>query len=175
MLAVPPMSDSVRSTAPVNASGGFAERSGEQFARRRAPAAPPPAARPGDSVVLLGAQARARRLLRERVLARTRERLGFGDGDGEQLPHFAEAVDSESIADFLGRLLSAQNQLAGRRAAALGAAAARQALDEALRDGAMEAAEILAADAASGGAAVAVVAEALEEYARRLAAALGGG
>jgi hypothetical protein len=56
------------------------------------------------------------------------------------------------------------------RVATHGAAATRTLLDAALRDGATEAAELLAQDVASGGAGVAVVAAVLEEYARRLAA-----
>jgi hypothetical protein len=166
------MSDPLRSTAPVAASGGFADRPKEP-PRQRASAPPPPTAnQPHDEVVLANAAARARRLLRERVLARTRARLGLGDGDAVHA--FAEAVDSESVDDFLGRLLSAQNQLAALRARALGPTNVRAELDGALRDGAMEAVQMLVADVATGGAGVAVVAEVLEAYARRLAAMVGG-
>ncbi len=168
------MSEPVRNAGPVDAAGGFAGRSGGFVGGRRPPAPPPPAAAPagGDAVVVAAIAVRARRLLRERVLARTRAQLQLPDG--ELPPTFAEAVDDEPIGEFLGRLLSAQNQLAALRAGALGGAAARAHVDAALRDGAAEAAELLAQDAASGGAGVAVVAAVLEEYARRLAALLDG-
>lgn len=167
-----PMSDPLRSTAPITAAGGFADRPKDP-PRQRAPLPPPPtASQPHDEVVFATVAARARRLLRERVLARTRERLALAEGD--VVHAFAEAVDAESVDDFLGRLLSAQNQLAALRARALGPAPVRAALDGALRDGAMETVELVAADAAGGGAAVAVVAEVLEAYARRLAAMVGG-
>lgn len=167
------MSDPLRSTAPVSASGGFADRSKEP-PRRRAGGLPLPVAqKPHDEVVLAAASGRARRLLRERVLARTRQRLGLGDG--EAVHEFAEDVDAESVDAFLGRLLSTQNQLGALRARALGPAPLRAALDGALHDGATEAAEMLAGDAATGGAAVAVIAEVLEAYARRLAAMVGLG
>lgn len=163
------MSDPVRNAGPVDAAGGFAGRSGGFVGGRRAPT-PPTAAAPtaGDAVVVAAIAVRARRLLRERVLTSTRAQLELPDG--ETPPSFAESMDGESIGDFLGRLLSAQNQLASKRAGALGAAATRARLDAALRDGATEAAELLAQDVASGGAGVAVVAAVLEEYARRLAA-----
>lgn len=165
------MSDPLRSAAPVTASGGFADRPKDP-PRRHASGLPAPAAsRPHDEVLVAAASARARRLLRERVLARTRQRLGLEEGESGHA--FAEAVDAESVDDFLGRLLSAQNQLGAFKARELGGVAVRQALDGALRDGASEAAEMLAGDAATGGAAVAVVAEVLEAYARRLAAMVG--
>lgn len=172
MTAGTAMSDPVRNAGPVDAAGGFAGRSGGFVGGRRQPSqAPPPAAAlstAGDAVVVAAIAVRARRLLRERVLTRTRAQLGLPDGEAP--PSFAEAVDGESIGDFLGRLLSAQNQLAAKRVGALGASATRARLDAALRDGATEAAELLAHDVASGGAGVAVVAAVLEEYARRLAA-----
>ncbi|MBM3972622.1 MAG: hypothetical protein FJ301_00760 [Planctomycetes bacterium] len=165
------MSDPLRSAVPVSASGGFADRPKEPPRRRTAELPPPAKPRPHDEVVLAAMTGRARRLLRECVLTRTRQRLGLGDGDVVHV--FAEDFDAESVDDFLGRLLSAQNQLGALRARALGPAPLRQALDGALRDGATEAAEMLAADVATGGAAVAVVAEVLEAYARRLAALVG--
>lgn len=165
------MSDPLRSAAPVSASGGFADRPKEPPRRHAAGLPPPSTPRPHDEVVLAATAGRARRLLRERVLARTRQRLGLGEGDAVHV--FAEDVDAESVDDFLGRLLSAQNQLGALRARALGPAPLRMALDGALRDGATEAAEMLAGDVATGGAAVAVVAEVLEAYARRLAALVG--
>jgi mRNA-degrading endonuclease toxin of MazEF toxin-antitoxin module len=163
------MSEPVRNAGPVDAAGGFAGRSGGFLGGRKLP---PPAAvagaTAGDVVVVAAIAVRARRLLRERVLTHTRAQLQLVDGEAP--PSFAEAVDDESLGDFLGRLLSAQNQLASMRVATHGAAATRTLLDAALRDGATEAAELLAQDVASGGAGVAVVAAVLEEYARRLAA-----
>ncbi|MFN9843196.1 MAG: hypothetical protein ACK57Q_02560 [Planctomycetota bacterium] len=170
------MSDPVRNAGPIDAAGGFAGRAGGCVGGRRP--TPSPAGSPGvgrdDDVVLAAIAVRARRLLRERVLTATRRLLQLADGDGDAQPSFAEAVDDESIGEFVGRLLSAQNQLVARRSGALGAVRTRACLDAALRDGAGEAADMLAHDAASGGAGVAVVAAALAEYARRLAALVDG-
>jgi hypothetical protein len=169
------MPEPVRNAGPVDAAGGFAGRAGGYVGARRSPAPPAtPSSVAGDDVVVAVIAVRARRLLRERVLAHTRVALALGEGDGDGQPSFAEAVDDEPVGEFLGRLLSAQNQLAARRAAALGASGTRACLDAALRDGATEAAELLAQDEASGGAGVAVVAAVVEEYARRLAALVDG-
>ncbi len=157
------MADSLQSTTPVSASGGFAGRAAEQRSERKA--APPrtDSARATDTVRVDGSIAIARRLLRERVLARTRLALQLGDSD--VVPEFAEAIDAESVGAFLGRLMSAQNQLAARRVTGWAAARVRSCLDQVLRDGAEEALELLAADAE----AVVVVVEVLAEYERRLA------
>ncbi|MCK5940906.1 MAG: hypothetical protein KAI24_02955 [Planctomycetes bacterium] len=111
----------------------------------------------------------ARRLLRERVLARTRELLELRDG--EFVPTWAEAVDAEPVEAFLGRLLGAQNQLAALRVRALPQPELRRRLDEALRTGVAEVVEMLARDGddAHGLAAVEVVSAVLAEYGRRLA------
>ena len=160
------MDDSLRSTTPVTGAGGFAGRAPAQRHEQRGASAPSEPERAADRVDVDAAVAVARRVLRERVLARTRERLELGDG--VQAPEFAEAIDAEPVAAFVGRLLSAQNQLAAPRAQPWGSTRVRQALDDALRDGAAEAIELLAADPRDPGGA-AVVADALAEYARRLA------
>lgn len=160
------MADSLRSPTPVSAAGGFAGRSPTFEERQGAPPppAPPP---PGDRVDVEATAAVARRVLRERVLARTREGLQLAEG--EHGPEFAEVIETEPVGLFLGRLLSAQNQLASRRVAAWGAPRVRRTLDAALQQGAAEAVELLAADARDDGSAVGVVAEVLDEYGRRLA------
>lgn len=111
----------------------------------------------------------ARRLLRERVLARTRVALGLRDG--EFVPRFAEDVDAEPLAAFVGRLLGAQNQLAALRVAELSQPELRVRLDRAMRGGVAEVLEMLSRDVEDehAVAAVAVVADALAEYGRRLA------
>ncbi|MFN6194789.1 MAG: hypothetical protein ACK5BN_13330, partial [Planctomycetota bacterium] len=104
------MSDPVRNAGPIDAAGGFAGRAGGFVGGRRP--TPSPAGSPGvgrdDDVVLAAIAGRARRLLRERVLTATRRLLQLADGDGDAQPSFAEAVDDESIGEFVGRLLSAQ-------------------------------------------------------------------
>lgn len=162
------MADSLRSTTPVSGAGGFAGR---------APAEPPakPALAPvtmrqagGDRIEVSQGVALARRVLRERVLTRTR--TGLELAEGEHVPTFAEVIDDEPVSLFVDRLLSAQNQLGARRQAAWGAARVRRALDAALRDGAAEAIDLLVRDGRDDGAAAALVADVLAEYARRLAA-----
>jgi hypothetical protein len=107
--------------------------------------------------------------MRERVLARTRANLGLRDG--EFVPRFAEDVDAEPLAAFVGRLLGAQNQLAALRVGELTPPNLRARLDLAMREGVAEVVEILSSDAEDEHAlaAVAVVADALAEYGRRLA------
>ena len=124
----------------------------------------------GDGVVLHLPAAIVRQLLRERVLARTRCRRGLEDG--ECVPTFAEEVDAESLAAFVGRLLGAQNQLAALRKGTMASAELRRRLDEAMRDGTAEVIEMLTGDGSDlrALAAVEVVAEVLAEYARRLSA-----
>ena len=107
------MSDSLHSPSPVDRAGGFAGR-----APNRQPADKPNhrpthghGAEPAADAVELSA-APVRRLLRERVLACTREALGVQAAPHPTGPVFAEAVDSEPLSTFLGRLLSAQHQLA---------------------------------------------------------------
>ncbi|MBL8755455.1 MAG: hypothetical protein JNK15_19300 [Planctomycetes bacterium] len=103
-------------------------------------------------------------MLRERVLASTRERLELA---GEHVPVFAEAIETEPVGAFVGRLVSAQNQLGAKRLPAWGASRVRRALDEALHAGVAETLELLR-DGGDQGDGAAVVAEALAEYGRRL-------
>jgi hypothetical protein len=161
------MADSLRSTTPVSGAGGFAGRS---LARQERHATPQPGTPPdaGDRVDVESSATLARRVLRERVLACTRAQLEIGDADG--VPVFAEAIDTEPIELFVGRLLSAQNQLAARRLPAWGAPRVRRALDAALRTGAAEAVDMLAARASADDSAVAVIADVLAAYGRRLEA-----
>jgi hypothetical protein len=134
------MADSLNSANPIAAAGGFAGRSGGQ---QPSQAKPRPArsgaeAAPADAVELSAAP--VRQLLRERILARTRTELGLA-ASASHGPAFAEAIDSESVTAFVGRLLSAQNQLAA--AAGLSGPNRREALDRAFREGAAEAHELL--------------------------------
>jgi hypothetical protein len=172
------MADSLQSTTPVTALGGMPGRRGAEpqpkaGGRRPEPPEPPPTPPPsGDQVRVTASAVVARRVLRERVLARTRQALELGAiGSG---PEFAEVIDDESTAAFLGRLLSAQNQLAGLRAPSWPGPRLRAALDRGLREGAEEALGLLGVDgqgeAEADAAAVAVVADVLAEYGRRLAA-----
>ncbi|MCR9247127.1 MAG: hypothetical protein NXI31_19005 [bacterium] len=161
--------DSVRRTDAVPALHGFAGRppggsGGEGGESGRAPAeGEAPAPRRGrDEVRLHSGAVAALRLLRERVLADTRQRLGIGE---VAIPTFAELVAVESTGSFLSRLLSDQNQLAALAPPALGTAG-RDALNAAFEAGCAESLELLAALPGADAAAVAAVAA---EFARRLA------
>jgi hypothetical protein len=164
------MSDSLSNAAPVGPIGGFPSRSPQDMTRRQhqsgAQDEPLPESAK-DGVDLHSGADVARRLLRERVLARTRDLLDLTPG--EFVPSFAEAVDAEPIHAFLGRLLGAQNQLAALRVRKLAPVAIRARLDRALRDGVSEVMEMLASDSAAGAVGCAVVADVLAEYGRRLA------
>ena len=165
------MADPLSNAAPVGPVGGFPQRSRQDEVQRRGDDADQRAARsPRDGVELHAPEGIARRLIRERVIARTRERLELRPG--EDVPRWAEAVDSEPIGLFLGRLLSAQNQLAALRVGALPQTELRRRLDEAMREGVEEVIEMLTRDGADERAlaAVEVVAEVLAEYGRRLEA-----
>jgi len=166
------MSDPLSNAAPVGPVGGFPGRSRHDVPKQRAHGGEQERAGhgPGDEVELHPPEAIARRLLRERVLHRTREQLELRDG--EFVPSFAEAVDVEPVAAFLGRLLGAQNQLAALRVRELPQPEIRRRLDAALREGTAEVVEMLSRDGddAHALAAVEVVAEVLSEYGRRLAA-----
>lgn len=100
----------------------------------------------------------ALRLLRERVLARTRQRLALGE---VSVPVFFEPVESESIEVFLSRPISDQNQLAG-----LIANCARSDLHMAFSDGLAETRELLASASEQAQSTVELVAS---EFSRRLA------
>ncbi|MGC6488486.1 MAG: hypothetical protein ACON4Z_12635 [Planctomycetota bacterium] len=170
------MSDSLRHTAPVRSVPGYAGQ------RREAPrhrggshgGHPSEPGRTAESKTTDGVEVHlpesiARRLLRERVLARTRVALGLQDG--EFVPRFAEDVDAEPLAAFVGRLLGAQNQLAALRVGELSQPELRARLDSGLRAGFDEVVEMLSRDGDDEHtvAALAVVAAALAEYGRRLA------
>ncbi|MCA8965599.1 MAG: hypothetical protein H6838_08945 [Planctomycetes bacterium] len=120
----------------------------------------------GDEVSLRHGRTLGLRLLRERVLAKTREQLGLAEHSHGMT--FAEVTHGEPVGAFLGRLLSAQNQLAAPRAAQWAGARLRQALADALQDGAAETLELLAAEEVPDEAAVTVVVEVLAEFGRRL-------
>ncbi|MCC7395624.1 MAG: hypothetical protein IT455_01005 [Planctomycetes bacterium] len=156
----------LRSTSPVANTSGFAGHQPAQVvAASRSPAAND---RPAtDSVALHRAATVARDLLRERVLAHTRKGLQLGDGEAP--PEFAEVRHNEPAPLFLGRLLSAQNQLAARRALTWPAPRVRACLDEALRAGVAEVLEMLALLALAEAEAVWFVRDVLAEYERRLA------
>ncbi|MBX3464936.1 MAG: hypothetical protein KF830_17345 [Planctomycetes bacterium] len=156
--------DVVRSPGPVGPLGGFAGRSPADLPRRRA-TRPDEGARAVDRASIHLGAAVATQLLRERVLAATRRLLDLDASAGG--PEFAEVAAGEPVAAFLGRLLSAQNQLAARRAGQWSVRRVRRALDRALQAGAAEALELLSGDDGGGREVVAAV---LAEYARRLAA-----
>ena len=157
----------VQSPGPVSALGGFAGRTPADTSRRP-PSREAALARAVDRVSIHGTAAIAGRLLRERVLAGTRRVLELDEGTTG--PEFAEVVEGEPIAEFLGRLLSAQNQLAARRAAQGNERRLRRLLDLALHAGAIETLELLGADGRADAAGVQIVTEVLAEYGRRLAA-----
>jgi hypothetical protein len=167
------MADSLHSTTPVPAAGGFAGHRPDARGR-------PPAPRDGQDRPATGAEHStprvdreaadvvARRLLRERVLARTRARLAVPSG---AVLDFAEDIAGETIEQFVGRLLSAQNLIAARRSG-VDHATIRAGLDEAMREGCADAREMLATDDPAD-AALGVVAAVLVEYGRLLAASRG--
>lgn len=165
------MADPLRSTAPVSATSGFAPRARPHERSEREPqrpeSGPPPDA--DDRVHVVSGTLAGRLLLRERVLVHTRTRLRLPDH--VSVPAFAEAVADESTAAFLGRLLSAQNQLAAHRAHEWDGVVLRSAVDAGLRAGAEEACELLAVGSRDPQA-LAAVAEVLVEYGRRLEALL---
>lgn len=158
--------EAVRSPGPVDALAGFGGRTPSGQTRQ-----PPPreqASQPAvDRVTIHGTAAVASRLLRERVLANTRQRLELDDTTAAH--EFAEVFEGEPIAAFLGRLLSAQNLLAARRAGDWEERRVRRCLDQALHAGAEEALELLGNDGRDD-AGVQFVADVLVEYGRRLAA-----
>jgi len=156
----------LRSTSPVANTSGFAGHQPAQVVA--APRTPAANDRPAtDSVALHRAATVARDLLRERVLAHTR--TGLQLGDGEAPPEFAEVRHNEPAPLFLGRLLSAQNQLAARRALTWPSLRVRACLDEALRAGVAEVLEMLALLALAEADAVGFVRDVMAEYERRLA------
>lgn len=170
------MADSFSNASPVGRTSGFPRPNSHELARRHnpAPSEDEDEARtqtPRDGVSLHCGAALARRLLRERVLSRTRERLELTTG--EFLPKFAEDVDKEPVGAFLGRLIGAQNQLAALRVGKLPQPEIRSRLDLALREGIAEAMEMLARDGNDTTAGCEFVGEVLAEYGRRLAELVG--
>jgi len=159
----------VRSTSSVPSLSGFPGRSSEKPAasphKRDAEAA---SAGAEDRVQLALGATIALPLLRERVLARTRSGLDLGP---VAVPCFAEMLEGEPVPAFLGRLLSAQNQLAACRAAVWSGERIRAVLAEALAAGAEETIDLLAADGHGPGGAIAIVTEVLEQFGRRRAVA----
>jgi hypothetical protein len=105
------------------------------------------------------------RLLRERVLARTRCLL---DLPPCVLPaHFAESSDIP-VADFVGRLWAEQTQMAAPRLQVRSRGQVRHAMAEAFRCGARETLELLHDAGCVDGAGAELVAQALAAFARRL-------
>ena len=162
------MADSLRSTTPIDPTGGFAGRR-----PRPQPDGPPdhPArrepepARSADRVRREPAEHVARELLRERVLARTRRLLDLGDQTAP--PSFAEVIHGETVDAYLGRLLSAPNQLVGRRGNTMDPRLLRRCLDVALREAADETRELLRNDEPG----LQFVTGVMAEYGRRLTSA----
>ena len=153
--------DAVRRTSSVPGLGGFAGKHPEQPPPPRHQDDPEePVECPAHDEVLVRSDAGAAlQLLRERVLASTRQRLATGR---VSVPVFAEVVENESIEDFLSRLLSDQNQLA-----ACATSGTRRDLTAAFEDGLAEARELLLSVPGEGSGAVNLVAV---EFGRRLAA-----
>ena len=161
--------DSVRRTAALGSLSGYGTRPQDEprpGARRGGQEDEPEAvpSPPADTVVVRPGSVAALRLLRERVLANTRDMLGVG---GVVVPVFAEVVGAETTAAFVSRLVSDQNQLAARGASAA-PSAVRVVLNAAFDAGSAEAAELLAAVPDSAAAQAAVEA-ARREFGRRIA------
>jgi hypothetical protein len=162
------MAEQVRSAGPVSTVGGFAGRAtGHTPPQPKKGRDPDEPARAPDRVDVPAVASDVLRLLRERVLARTRVLLGIDDGVAT--PEFAEIIDGEPVPAFLGRLLSAQNQLAARCPVEWSVAVIRAHCHEAVLAGAAETLELLASNRRADPGAPAVVGEVLAEHARRLA------
>lgn len=119
-----------------------------------------------DSVEVRHGRTLALDLLRQRVLAHSRRQLELDPA--APVPEFAEVADGEPIPTFLGRLLSAQNQLAARCVGRLAPHDVRRRLDLALQEGAEETMDMLVEHGSTH--TLAVVVDVLQEYGRRLAA-----
>lgn len=162
------MADSLRSTAPVSPAGGYPShpsprgregKDGRPFPREA------PSVRAEDRVCVGAGRLAGLRLLRERVLVRTRGELRLGEH--VVVPTFAEVFEDEPTGVFLGRLLSAQNQLAAQCGGALDGSQIRRAVDAGLRGGAEETILWLHEERRDASA-IAAVTDVLTEYGRRL-------
>lgn len=131
---------------------------------------PPPPARVTDAVQLSAPRQAALQLLRQRVLACTRALLGLPD---HGTVHAFADHDTATVAEFLHRLLSAQNQLAAQRASAWPAERIRTAVADGMANGAAETLEILHDDHRCDAEAIQLVTDALAVFGGMLAAQLG--
>ncbi len=165
--------DSVHSANPVPALAGYGSRAAGQPQKQPAEQAalPADAHEATDAVSVHHGRTLGLRLLRERVLARTRAALRLTDR--VHAHEFAEIVEGEPVGSFLGRLLSAQNQLAAVRAAQWSAPRLRRTLAAALLAGVQETLLLLTDDVAPDADAVSVVDSVLDEFRRRIDVFLG--
>ncbi len=125
-----------------------------------------------DRVDLSPAAGAVLQVLRERVLARTRELLGLPPNPGG--PGFAALAEDPTPALFLGRLLSEQNLLAAVRAHHWSADRIRAVLSQALTLGAADALDVLQDVDRLDAEAWSAVEAVLVEFRRKVSAALPG-
>jgi len=125
---------------PVGASQFETPQGGGYFPLRRAALEARVAAR-RDTVELTEPHMAAFRLLRERVLENTRLTLGLPRSVVGQYP-FAR-IPGDRVQVFLGRLISDQNLMAGKRRGQWLDAAIQSAIEESLEQGIQETLEIL--------------------------------
>lgn len=162
------MADPLQSTAPIPPAGGNPpNRQPGRGSREPAPPKERQAPRATDRVSVHGGRLFGLQMLRERVLAHTRSLLELSEHLA--VPVFAEVPEDETVGEFLGRLLSAQNQLAAHRAGQWDAVRLRRCVDAGLRGGAEETCAMLA-EQGRDKEALAAAAEVLLEYGRRLQA-----
>ena len=129
------MADPLQSTAPIPPAGGNPpNRQPGRGAKEPPPRQERPAPRAADRVSVHGGRLFGLQMLRERVLAHTRGQLELPEHVA--VPVFAEVPEDETVGEFLGRLLSAQNQLAAQRAGQWDAGRLRRCVDAGLRGGA---------------------------------------
>lgn len=162
------MADPLQSTAPIPPVGGNPpNRHPGRGGKEPAPRQERPAPRAADRVSVHCGRLFGLQMLRERVLAHTRTLLELPEHLA--VPVFAEVPEDETTGEFLGRLLSAQNQLAAHRAGQWDAVRLRRCVDAGLRGGAEETCAMLA-EQGRDEEALAAAAEVLVEYGRRLRA-----
>lgn len=157
----------VRSAKAIGDRQGFGQRPLPERIRTAASASAPANPAPVvDAVELHHGAGLALRLLRQRVLARTRVELELADGTaGLPWPESGQP----SIGAFLDRLLSEQNELAAHRARQWPAPRVRAALTSGFRIGADETIDLLCGPPVDEPA-TAVIAAVLVEFGRRLGA-----